>query len=361
MRRIQTVQGDPMSTQRTLLTVMLFFVSLLGSAWAQSAKPSTLADLARYTGADRARILYDGAKKEGKFLWYTSLIAHKEISQIFESKYPGVTLETYRTSGTQLASRVVAEAQAKRYLGDVIETSPPGLMVLRDSNLLIPYTSPYLAQYPEAAKQKAPGGLVFWTTDRESYIGVGYNKNAVAAADVPKKFDDLLKPALRGKMAISNDDVAARLIGAMIKTKGEAFVKKLTQQDVTVHGVSGPGFNKLIVSGEVSLSFTAIHSNIDNVAEKGAPVAWVPMDLVAAISGGAAVFAHAQHPHAALLFTDFLLSPEGQKMLIETFKHGSPVKDYGFKRWYPEEGFTTSQYDAAMSKWHKLVLEFGRR
>ena len=172
-------------------------------------------------------MLYDGAKKEGKFLWYTSLIANKEIVKIFESKYPGVTVETYRASGTQLASRVLAEAQSKRYLGDVIETSPPGLMVLRDSQLLLPYTSPYLSEYPEPAKQKAPGSLVLWTTDRESYIGVGYNKNVLPAADVPKNFDDLLKPALKGKMAISNDDVAARLVGGMIKSKGEGFRKEV--------------------------------------------------------------------------------------------------------------------------------------
>ena len=203
--------------------------------------------------------------------------------------------------------------------------------------------------------------MVFWTTDRESYIGVGYNKNILPAADVPKNFDDLLKPAKKKKMAISNDDVAARLMGGMIKAKGEGFVKKLKEQDVTVHGVNGPGFNELIVSGEVAISFTAIQSNIGHAVDKGASVAWVPMDLVPAIAGGVAVFAHAQRPHAALLLVDFFLSPEGQKMLVDTFRHGSPVKDTGFKRWYPEEGLTTSQYDAAMNRWQKLVSEFMRR
>ena len=258
---------------------MLFLSSLSGNAWGQSPKPMNLAELAKYNGPDRARLLYDGAKKEGKFLWYTSLIANKEIVKIFESKYPGVTVETYRASGTQLATRVLAEAQSKRYLGDVIETSPPGLMVLRDSQLLLPYTSPYLAEYPEAAKQKATGNLVYWTTDRESYIGVGYNKNVLLAADVPKNFDDLLKPSLKGKMAISNDDVSARFVGTMIKSKGEGYIKNLKDQDITLHGVNGPGFNELIVSGEVPISFSSIHSNIGHAADKGAPVAWVPMRI----------------------------------------------------------------------------------
>ena len=179
---------------------MIFLSTLLGNAWSQSTKPTTLADLARYTGSDRERLLYDGAKKEGKFLWYTSLIANKEIVKIFESKYPGVTVETYRASGTQLATRVLAEAQSKRYLGDVIETSPPGLMVLRDSQLLIPYTSPHLADYPEGAKQKATRDLVFWTTDRESYIGVGYNKNVLPAAERPEKLRRPVKAGAERKI-----------------------------------------------------------------------------------------------------------------------------------------------------------------
>src|SRR5947199_9974061 len=133
-----------MFARHSLFTTMILLSSLLESAWGQSAGPVNLTDLAKYTGPDRARLLYDGAKKEGKFLWYTSLIANKEIVRIFEARYPGVTVETYRAGGTQLATRVLAEAQSKRYLGDMIETSPPGLMVLRDNQLLLPYTSPHL-------------------------------------------------------------------------------------------------------------------------------------------------------------------------------------------------------------------------
>src|ERR1044071_9029051 len=206
-RKIQVLRELTMLVRYLLVAALLLVSSVSAKAAAQSAKPMTPTDLAKYSGADRARIFYDGAKKEGKFLWYTSLIANKEIVKIFEARDPGVSVETYRASGTQLATRVLAEAQSKRYLGDMIETSPPGLMLLRDSQLLLPYTSPHLSEYPDAAKQKAPRGLVFWTTDRESYIGVGYNKNALPSADIPRSFDDLLKPALKGKMSISNDDV----------------------------------------------------------------------------------------------------------------------------------------------------------
>jgi len=71
---------------QSLLAAMLFLSILSGSAWGQSSKPMNLAELAKYNGPDRARFLYDGAKKEGKFLWYTSLITNKEIVKISNSE-----------------------------------------------------------------------------------------------------------------------------------------------------------------------------------------------------------------------------------------------------------------------------------
>jgi hypothetical protein len=48
-------------------------------------------------------------------------------------------------------------------------------------------------------------------------------------------------------------------------------------------------------------------------------------------------------------------------MLEEKFKHGSPLKQYGFKKWYAEENLTTSQFTEAMDKWQRLVSDLKRR
>ncbi len=342
-----------------LFTAVLVF-GLFESAWGQSAKPATQSELASYFGSDRERILYEGAKKEGKVVWYTSLVSHQEIARIFEAKYPGVTLETYRSSGMTVATRVLAETQSQRYLVDDMETTPGALMLLRDNKLLARFASPHLTNYPEIAKEKAPGNLVYWASDRESYNGVGYNKNAIRAADVPTSFDDLLKPALKGKIGIVSEESGARMIGAMIRVKGDGFVRKLRAQNIVLHGMTAIGLNGLVVTGEVPITFTSVNTNIAQAAEKGAPVAWVPMDLVPANAGGAAVYLHAQHPHAALLFADFLFSPVGQKML-EKFGYGSASRDYGFKRWYPEQGLSTYDYVERSEKWQKLIAEMTRK
>jgi iron(III) transport system substrate-binding protein len=331
-------------------------------ALSQTSQPLSVSQLASYAAADRERILIEGAKREGKVSWYTTLAANqnKQIANTFEAKYPGVKVETFRTGSGALMERVLTEAKARRHLVDAIETTLPGLMTFRDSGLLTAYTSPHLAGFPGDSKEKGPKNLAYWTIVRESFVGFAYNTNIVSAPDVPKNFDGLLNPALRDKMAMPGDETGARMIGAMVKAKGEAFIKKLKEQNIKLHMMAGSALTQLVATGEVPASPSQFYSATHVAIKAGAPLAWVPMDLVVSSGGGAAVYAHAQRPHAAFLFVEFLLSPEGQK-LYEDLYFGSPQKDYGFKRWYPEKGLTVPQYEQLSEQWHKLLLEVARK
>ena len=96
-----------------IVSAALFFVLMITpSVWSQTAKPSSLADLASYTGTDRERLLLDGAKREGKVVWYTTLAAeqNKQLANAFEARYSDVKVETYRTGSSALVQRVLTEA-----------------------------------------------------------------------------------------------------------------------------------------------------------------------------------------------------------------------------------------------------------
>jgi len=339
---------------------LVLFVS--ESAWSQTAKPVAPADLASYTGADRERLLHEGAKREGKLVWYTTLAAeqNKQIANAFEKKYAGVNVEIFRTGSSALTQRLLTEAKARRHIADAVETTPPGLITFRDSQLLLPYTSPHLATFPEDAKERAPRNLVYWTTVRESYVGFAYNTRFLKAADAAKNFDGLTRPALRDNMAIAGEDTGARIIGAMIKAKGEAFAKRLKEQNMRMHMMAGSALTQLVAAGEIFASPSQFYSATNVAAKRGAPLAWLPMDLVPTSAGGVAVYVNAPRPHAAVLFVDFLLSPDGQKLYEELF-FGSAQKNYGFKRWYPEKGGTLAQYEEALESWHKLMKDITRK
>ena len=353
-------QGICREKVTTLLTTILIITSLSASGWCQT-QPKTAAELAKYIAADRERVLLEGAKREGKLVWYTSLSSYKEVAKAFEAKYPGVTVEPYRAAATTLATRILSETAARRNLADAIETTPGALMLLRDNKLLLPYMSPHLVDYPDGSKEKAPGGLFYTVVDRESYPGIGYNRKAIRDAEVPKNFDDLLKPALKGKMGISGEEIGIRVVGAMLKSKGDGFVKKLAAQEIKLYSLPALGLNELIVSGEVPVTFTAVDSNVRLAAARGAPIAWLPVDLVPANAGGVAALAQSQHPNAALLFIDFLIGPEGQKLLVDKLGYGGARKDYGFKRWYPEQGLTSYEYAQTIERWNKTLLDFAHK
>ena len=347
---------------KLLVGTLFVLLSWQSLGWAQTGRPMTPAELAAYKKPDREKVLYEGAKKEGKLLWYTSLTGgpNQEVPKAFEMKYPGIKVDVYRSDSDAIIQRVLQEAQAKRYLVDCVETTFPVLKVMQEYKLLTPYFSPYLASYPDDVKEKADKGLVFWATDRESYIGLAYNTNVIQGGAIPKNFEDLLKPELKGKMGFATTDTGARVIGAMLFTKGAQFVPKLKSQEVTLHGVSGRAILDMVISGELGVSPTTFLSHSRVSIAKGAPIKWVPMDVVPTNAGGVVFPTHAPHPHAALLYADFLLSPEGQKMLGK-FGLDSAVNKPDFKRWYAEAGMNAEQYEKENIKWEKMLREIGRK
>jgi ABC-type Fe3+ transport system substrate-binding protein len=122
----------------------------------------------------------------------------------------------------------------------------------------------------------------------------------------------------------------AKIIGAMIKTKGEEFVKKLKDQNIKLYTIDAPALVNVIASGEIVASPAIFESHTMLAASKGAPVEWVPMDLVLNNVGSAAIAAKPPHPHGAVLISDILLGPEGQRVL-EKFHYGSATKNQPFK------------------------------
>jgi iron(III) transport system substrate-binding protein len=243
---------------------------------------------------------------------------------------------------------------------DSIETTFPVLKVMQEYKLLAPYVSPYLTLYPDEAKEKTDKGLVYWTTDRESYIGLAYNTNVIQGSAVPKNFDDLLRPEVKGKIGFATSDTGARVVAAMLASKGAEFVQKLKTQQITLHSVSARAILDMVISGELGISPSVFLSHSRVSIAKGAPIKWVAMDLVPTNAGGVALPLNAPHPYAALLFGDFLLSPEGQKFLGK-FGLDSAMNKPPFKRFYAEAGLKAEQYEKENEKWEKLLREIGRK
>src|SRR5258707_12065202 len=86
--------------------------------------------------------LIEGAKKEGKLVWYTSMAidTSKPVLDAFEKEYPFIKTELVRAGEEQLVNRTMNEVRAGKWYFDVISTS--SIATLIDHQLIAPYLAP---------------------------------------------------------------------------------------------------------------------------------------------------------------------------------------------------------------------------
>lgn len=361
-----------------LATIGLVIVAACGGSSAPSASPSpsaaasagasaaakvptTVAELAAYQGADRQKILEEGAKKEAKVVWYTSLAgaAIDRLAAGFKAKYPFIAVDIFRGTESELVTKATQELQANQPSFDVIESQISAIQLLFDAKYMTPYYSPSAKAIPDDFKTKDKGELIQSATDRFSLISFAYNTNLIPASAVPKTRDDLMNPALKGKMAVTGTNTGQRWLGSVLYNLGEDKGKQwltdfATKQQVQVQQVSGQALLDLIAKGEVAASPTIFKDHADLAAlEKKAPVKWVPLEPVIGNTGQDGMSLKAVHPNAGLLFIDFLLGPDGQKIYHDN-QYATAGDKLDFKVWVPEHGKTIDQIDKDTKLWSSL-------
>jgi iron(III) transport system substrate-binding protein len=278
------------------------------------AQPSGVGAIANYTGADRQAVLEAGARREGSLLLYTTGTQIKPLLDLFEQKYPYLKVELARGSSADTARKVLEEYRAGFEKVDAFELASHGLVVPRDENVLQPFRSPEFAAFaPDAIEPKR-----HWVVVRESYTGIGFNTKLLPTDKAPKTYQALLDPQWKGRMAMSGlSTTAINWVGTMVIAEGADFARKLGQQNIRIYNLTGRALANMMTAGEVTLSPTIYNSHVAASAEKGAPLGWIAPGPVPVTDTGVALARKAPHPHAAMLFADFLMSKEGQLLYRE--------------------------------------------
>lgn len=302
------------TTRRQLLVASLGAFAL-GSTAAQGTAAGNRAVYLRQ-GADREAKLLEGARKEGLVNIYTSLNTRDSgpITANFEKKY-GVKVKLWRSSSEKVVQRAVTEAQAGRHLCDVLETNGPEMEALYREKLLSEFYSPHFKDLPPAA---FPGHR-HYVADRFNFFALGYNTKLVKPEDVPTSYQDLALPKYAGRVGIEagDSDWFAAMMKSMGEQKGMEFFRKLAANKPQLR--SGHTLMaELLGSGEIPIAATIYNHNVEKMALRGAPVKWKTLTPTFGRPNAIGVAALAPNPHAALLFTDFLLSPEGQTLIKES-------------------------------------------
>ena len=246
----------------------------------------------------------------------------------FNSKY-GITIVDVNPEGGS-KDEITAIQNNEQNKGpqapDVVDVGPAYGPSSKASNLFAPYK---VSTWDTIQGQKDADGYFYI-----DYSGVmAFEINTSVVKDVPKSWQDLLKPEYKGQIGLpgdprSSNEAAQSVYAAAMANSGTLdnlqpgldFMKKLASSGNLLPLVADPG---PIAKGETPVS---IHWNYLALADK-AGFAGNPEITVVYPSGGPAwggyyyqaISAYAPHPAAARLWEEYLYSDVGQNTLIDGF------------------------------------------
>ncbi len=293
-----------------------FALFLLAALAAPAFGQADVAALASYVGADREQRLVAGARKEGELVLYTSLTVEDmaALNGAFESRY-GVKVRMWRSSGDKVLQRALAEAGAGRAAVDVFEINALPLESLHREGQLLAVRSP---AHQDLIPQALPAHRE-WVASRLNVLVQAYNTHQVKKAELPRSFADLADPRWKGRLAIEAGD--EDWFAAVVKRLGERDGLALFRTIVERNGISvrkGHSLlTNLVASGEVPLALTVYSFTAEQLKQKGAALDWFVLAPAIARANGVGVARRAPHPYAALLYYDFMIGEQAQRLLAE--------------------------------------------
>jgi len=288
---------------------------LLVAACVAAAAGALAQSLPKYDGPDRMDKLAAAAKREGELTIYTSTPVEdfKVLTDAFERKY-GVRTNVWRASSEKVLQRGITEARAGRFDVDVFETNGPELEAMAREKLLAPVETPAARDMlPEAVQ-----GHRQWIGTRLVIFAFAYNTSLVQKSELPTTYEGFADPRWKGRLGIEAED--ADWFATVTGLLGEANAERTFRAIVATNGVSvRKGHTllaNLVASGEVPLALTVYNYKAEQLKNKGAPIDWFVLPPAIARVNGVGVAAKAPHPNAALLFYEFAIGLEGQKLLL---------------------------------------------
>ena len=288
---------------------------LLAAACVAIAAGALAQPLPQYDGPGRLEKLAAAAKREGEVTIYTSTPVDdmKVLTEAFERKY-GVKTKVWRASSEKVLQRGVVEARAGRHDVDVFDTNGPELEALVRERILEPVRSPLSADLvPEAVFAHRA-----WIGTRLVIFAIAYNTTLVKKAELPSTYEGFADARWKGRLAIEAED--SDWFATVSGLLGEASADRIFRTIVRNNGVSvRKGHTllaNLVASGEVPLALTVYNYKAEQLKNKGAPIEWFVLPPAIARVNGVGVAAKAPHPNAALLWYEFALGTEGQKLLL---------------------------------------------
>ncbi len=285
---------------------------------------AALASVPALAQSEREKQLYDAAKKEREFTWYT---AHYDqalatrIGNAFTQKYPGVHSNVIKATAGVTFQRLLQDIKAGQIQSDVFSSTDIShfVQLKRDGNLekFVPENE---AKIVPAFQHVDPDG--FYTVTWVGLVAISYNTTKVKAADAPKSWSELLDAKWSGQIAVGNPNYSGSVgvwVVGITKLYGWDWFTKLNGLKPLVGRSIDDGVT-VLNAGERALAAADPATTLRSAA-KGNPLAVsYPTDGAIGVVGPTGIIKGAKAPNAGKLFMEFLLSAEGVKLIAENYE-----------------------------------------
>ena len=191
-----------------------------------------------------------------------------------------------------------------------------------EQDLTLEYRSPTYAQLYPWAQQQAEQSKFKTVGIYSGPLGFGYNSELMAKKKlaVPRTWNDLLNPNLKGEIQVANpasSGTAYTMVATLVQLMGEdkafEYMKQL-HKNISQYTRSGTGPIKSVARGETTVSISFVH---DGPGEKmnGFPVETItPSDGTGAEIGSMSIIKGSRNLEAAKKFYEWALTPAAQEM-----------------------------------------------
>ena len=301
-----------------IISVLIVYSLIFSEPGANAATADEVVKKAgALAGAQRKAFLEEGAKKEGEIVFYTSLSLtdYPKILPHFEKAYPFIKTNTYRSTPSGVFTRVETEARAGRHAVDVVGSAPVEMWQLKQRKHSAGYLSPEQKALPPGSRD--PDG--YWQGFEVTPLVTAFNTKQVSGADAPRSYQDLLHPKWKGRISLGTEEYTwfNILLESMGSKKGAEYMQALAKQELQMPGSSSVMRVQLMLGGESAIALAARGRRVTDYKQQGAPIDFRIMEPYGGEPNFVALMQRSSHPHAALLFVDWILSEEGQTRLVE--------------------------------------------
>jgi ABC-type Fe3+ transport system substrate-binding protein len=262
------------------------------------------------------------AKKEGKLRILTGLEGSiKSITEAFRKKYPFIDPYVEEIKNPDANQRVLLEVKAGAAKDwDIMRTSTDfyseWLPHLWKVDLFGMAEQRVLDIPPNMIDPKNRNVIALVSR----FEIVAYNKNLVSPSQLPKTWDDMLKPEWKGRkfgIDIRPQELAA-LVPEWGLEKTMDYARKIAAQEpIWARGASRP--LTALSAGEIPLYLSGANYGSVTRAQRKDPLGAIQLTILepvpVRIGVEQAILATSKKAHAALLWLEFVAGPEAQKLV----------------------------------------------